>query len=160
MRLIDAPPGSYVTRNWYRRNNINKLRIYVDKTAPDTKNRPKCSYISSNRAERPGTVTNTSTAWGYDDFVLCDRYGNILINQDQNQNQKDNTMAHPEYNSKIIVVTNSSITAAFNTEPEAIEWIAAKLEEAPRIKFKMFKPYQSIEPQIPDLSSLIKKIED
>ena len=156
MRLIDAPPGSYVTRNWYRRNDKNKLRIYVDKTAPDTKNRPKCSYISSNKAERPGFVTDTSTAWGYNDFVLCDKHGDILTNQ----KQKDNTMAHPEYSSKVIVVTNSSITAAFNTEPEAIEWIAAKLEESPRTKFKMFKPYQSIEPQIPDLSSLIKKIED
>ena len=160
MRLIDAPRGSFVTRNWYLRNDKDKLRIYVEETVTDTKSRPRCIYVSSNQDEVPGIVTDTSTAWGYDDFVLCDRYGNVLINQNQNQNQKDNTMAHPGYNSKVIVVTNSNLSASFNTEAEALEWIADKLEEAPRTKFKMFKPYQSIEPQVPDLSSLIKKIVD
>ena len=156
MRLIDAPRGSFVTRNWYRRNDKNKLRIYVEKAVTDTKSRPRCIYVSSNQDEVPGVVTDTATAWEFDDFVLCDKDGNILINQ----NQKDSTMTHPEYSSKVIVVTNSNLSASFNTEAEALEWIADKLEEAPRTKFKMFKPYQSIEPQIPDLSSLIKKIVD
>ncbi|NCB97347.1 MAG: hypothetical protein EOM36_03175 [Bacteroidia bacterium] len=64
------------------------------------------------------------------------------------------------YSASIIVATNSNSSALFDTEASALEWIAGKLEEAPRTKFKMFKPYQTVEPQIPDLSSLIKKIEN
>ena len=156
MRLIDAPRGSFVTRNWNQRNALNRLRIYVDNTATDVKNRPKCYYESSNTNEFPRLVLPTSTAWHYNDFVFCDTDGNILKTQ---PHQKDTIMA-THYSASIIVATNSNSSASFDTEASALEWIAGKLEEAPRTKFKMFKPYQTVEPQIPDLSSLIKKIEN
>ena len=150
MRLIDVPVGSYVTRPWYKRNERNKLRIfgYIS--------RGKMIYTYISNCQNRTFVSTSSSAWGYDDFVFCDIDGNILKTQ---PHQKDTTMA-TSYNAKIIVATNSNLSASFNTEAEALEWIADKLEEAPRTKFKMFKPYQSIEPKIPDLSSLIKKIED
>ena len=150
MRLIDAPPGSYVTRTWYKRNERNKLRIFVYTSG----GKMVCTYISN--CQKHALVSTSSSAWGYDDFVFCDIDGNILKTQ---PHQKDTTMA-THYSARIIVATNSNLSASFDTEASALEWIAGKLEEAPRTKFKMFKPYQSIEPQIPDLSSLIKKIAD
>lgn len=151
MRLVDVPSGSYVTRPWSKRDERNKLRIFVYNSCGDR----IYTYIS-NCQNRTTLVAKASSAWDYDDFVFCDNAGNILKNQ---PHQKDTTMA-VLYSAKIIVATNSNLSASFNTEAEALEWIAGKLEEAPRTKFKMFKPYQSIEPKIPDLSSLIKKIED
>ena len=150
MRLIDVPPGSYVTRPWYKRNERNKLRIFVYTSSGNT----VYTYISNcqNRA----FVAASSSAWSYDDFVFCDIDGNILKIQ---PHQKDTIMAIL-YSAKIIVATNSNLSASFDTEANALEWIAGKLEEAPRTKFKMFKPYQIIEPKVPDLSSLIKKIEN
>ena len=151
MRLDEAPVGSYVTRPWSRRNNRNKLRIYVyqlDKTTPI-----RYKYVDTYAGF--GIVRINSTAWDYDDYVFCDKDGNIL----ENQPQKEQLMATC-YSAKIIVTTNNNTSASFDTEESALEWIAAKLEEAPRTKFKMFKPYQTIEPKIPDLSSLIKKIEE
>ena len=150
MRLIDVPIGSYVTRPWYKRNERNKLRIFV--YASDG----KMIYTYISNCQNRAFVSTSSSAWGYDDFVFCDIDGNILKTQPL---QKDITMA-TSYAAKIIVVTNSNLSASFDTEANALEWIAGKLEEAPRTKFKMFKPYQSIEPKIPDLSSLIKKIEE
>ena len=150
MRLVDVPSGSYVTRPWYKRNERNKLRIFVYNSCGDR----IYTYISN--CQNRTLVAKTSSAWYYDDFVFCDIDGNILKTQ---PHQKDTTMA-ASYSAKIIVATNSNLSASFDTEADALEWIAGKLEEAPRTKFKMFKPYQSIEPKIPDLSSLIKKIED
>ena len=150
MRLIDVPVGSYVTRPWYKRNEHNKLRIF----AYSIGGKRVYTYISNGQNHT--LVSTSSSAWYYDDFVFCDIDGNILKTQ---PHQKDTTMA-TFYSAKIIVATNSNLSASFDTEADALEWIAGKLEEAPRTKFKMFKPYQSIEPQIPDLSSLIKKIVD
>ena len=152
MRLKDAPVGSYVARAWYARNHKNKLRIHVyQSTKTDS---IQYRYID-NTCSGYGTVRINSTAWDYDDYVFCDKDGNIL----ENQPQKEQLMATC-YSAKIIVATNNNTSASFDTEESAFEWIAAKLEEAPRTKFKMFKPYQTIEPKIPDLSSLIKKIEE
>ena len=153
MRLVDVPSGSYVTRPWNRRNNHNKLRIFVYNYSGDRR------YVYRSNLEPPTRVPSNSSAWTYDDFVFCDIDGNILKTQPNLNTTKDTTMA-TLYSAKIIVATNSNVSASFNTEAEALEWVAGKLEEAPRTKFKMFKPYQSIEPKIPDLSSLIKKIED
>lgn len=149
MRLIDVPPGSYVTRSWYKRNERNKLRIFVYTS------RGKMIYTYISNCQNRTFVATTSSAWDYDDYVFCDEDGNIL----ENQPQKEQLMATC-YSAKIIVTTNNNTSASFDTEESAFEWIAAKLEEAPRTKFKMFKPYQTIEPKIPDLSSLIKKIEE
>lgn len=149
MRLIDVPPGSYVTRSWYKRNERNKLRIFAYTS------RGKMIYIYISNCQNSTLVATTSSAWDYDDYVFCDEDGNIL----ENQPQKEQLMATC-YSAKIIVTTNNNTSASFDTEESAFEWIAAKLEEAPRTKFKMFKPYQTIEPKIPDLSSLIKKIEE
>ena len=150
MRLIDVPSGSYVTRPWYKRNERNKLRIFVYTSSG------KMIYTYISNCQNRTFVSTSSSAWDYDDFVFCDIDGNVLKIQ---PHQKDTTMA-ALYSAKIIVATNSNLTSSFNTEADALEWIAGKLEEAPRTKFKMFKPYQSLEPKIPDLSSLIKKIED
>ena len=150
MRLVDVPSGSYVTRASNNRNNVNKLRIFVYNSCGDR----ICTYISNSQNCAP--VTRGSIDWGYDDFVFCDMNGNTLKIQPY---QKDTTMA-TLYTAKIIVATNSNLSASFDTEANALEWIAGKLEEAPRTKFKMFKPYQSVEPKVPDLSSFIKKIED
>ena len=150
MRLIDVPPGSYVTRSWYTRNERNKLRIFVYTS------RGKMIYTYISNCQNRTFVATTSSAWDYDDYVFCDINGNVLKTQ---PHQKDTTMA-TYYSAKIIVTTNNNASVPFDTEESAFEWIAAKLEEAPRTKFKMFKPYQTIEPKIPDLSSLIKKIED
>ena len=150
MRLVDVPSGSYVTRAWCKRNNVNKLRIFVYNSCGDR----IYTYISNS--QNRALVSSNSTAWGYDDFVFCDMNGNILKTQ---PHQKDTSMA-TLYTAKIIVTTNSNLSASFDTEANALEWIAGKLEEAPRTKFKMFKPYQSVEPKVPDLSSFIKKIED
>lgn len=150
MRLVDVPSGSYVTRAWPKRNNVNKLRIFVYTSCGAL----TYTYISNSQNREP--VTSSSTAWSYDDFVFCDINGNILKIQ---PHQQDTLMA-TLYTAKIIVATNSNVSASFDTEASALEWIADKLEEAPRTKFKMFKPYQSVEPKVPDLSSFIKKIED
>lgn len=150
MRLVDVPSGSYVTRPWSKHNERNKLRIFVYNSCGDR----IYTYISNGQNRT--LVPTRSSAWDCDDFVFCDIDGNILKTQ---PHQKDTTMA-TSYSAKIIVVTNSNLSASFDTEADALEWIAGKLEEAPRTKFKMFKPYQSIESKIPDLSSLIKKIED
>ena len=150
MRLIDVPSGSYVTRPWYKRNERNKLRIFVYISC----GKMRYTYISN--CQNHTSVSTNSSAWDYDDFVFCDIDGNILKTQ---PHQKDTIMA-THYSANIIVATNSNSSASFDTEASALEWIAGKLEEAPRTKFKMFKPYQTVEPQIPDLSSLIKKIED
>ena len=150
MRLIDVPPGSYVTRSWYKRNERNKLRIFVYTS------RGKMIYTYISNCQNRTFVATTSSAWDYDDYVFCDIDGNVLKTQ---PHQKDTTMATC-YSAKIIVTTNNNVSASFETEELALEWIAAKLEEAPRTKFKMFKPYQTIEPKIPDLSSLIKKINE
>lgn len=150
MRLIDVPVDSYVTRPWDHRNERNKLRIFVYIS------HGKRTYTYIANCQNRTFVSKSSSAWNYDDFVFCDNDGNILKTQ---PHQKDTNMA-TYYSASIIVATNSNSSALFDTEASALEWIAGKLEEAPRTKFKMFKPYQTVEPQIPDLSSLIKKIEN
>lgn len=152
MKLKDVPVGSYVTRPWYKRNYKNKLRIHVYQLTKTVSIQYR--YIDST-CSGYRIVPINSTAWDYDDYVFCDKDGNIL----ENQPQKEQHMATC-YSAKIIVATNTNVSASFDTEDSALEWVAAKLEEAPRTKFKMFKPYQTIEPKIPDLSSLIKKIEE
>ena len=122
---------------------------------PAYTSRGKMIYTYISNCQNRTFVATTSSAWDYDDYVFCDEDGNIL----ENQPQKEQLMATC-YSAKIIVTTNNNTSASFDTEESAFEWIAAKLEEAPRTKFKMFKPYQTIEPKIPDLSSLIKKIEE
>ena len=147
MKLVDVPPGAYVTRPWYKRNSRNMLRIYVNTNEVPV-------YIDNTVASRGVVVTKHSSAWGYTDFELCDSIGNPLTNQTQ---IKETPMNHATTN--IVVISSDNTVRCYTTEAGALEAIAAKLEEAPRTKFTMFKPYQAIEPKVPDLSDLIRKIE-
>lgn len=146
MKLVDVPPGAYVTRPWYKRNSRNMLRIFIS-----TNEIPV--YVDNTTTSR-SVVTKYSSAWGYTDFELCDSAGNPLTNQTQ---IKETPMNHAT--TKIVVTASDNTIKGYATEAEALEAIAAKLEEAPRTKFTMFKPYQAIEPKVPDLSDLIRKIE-
>lgn len=146
MKLIDVPPGAYVTRPWYKRSTRNMLRIHVPENETPV-------YLDDTTQSR-SVVSRHSSAWGYSDFELCDFRGHPLTIQTK---LKEPTM---NFNNTQVIVTSSDNTVkCYATEAEAFEGIAAKLEEAPRTKFTMFKPYQAIEPKVPDLSDLIRKIE-
>ena len=146
MKLIDAKPGTYVTRHWYTRSNRNMLRIYIPAEGAPL-------YIDNSTPITNNIVYKDSSAWRYTDFELCDSKGNILTTKSQ---IKEPQMNHTT--TKIIVTSSDNTIRGYVTEAEAIEAIAAKLEEAPRTKFTMFKPYQLVEPKVPDLSALIRKI--
>ena len=98
MLLKDVPVDSYVTRTWLRRNNKNKLRIHVYQLDKTTSIR----YEYIDTCAGYGIVHTNSTAWNYDDYVFCDKDGNIL----ENQPQKEQLMATC-YSAKIIVATNN-----------------------------------------------------
>lgn len=68
-------------------------------------------------------------------------------------------MSKEQYkNTKVITLSDNGSLTAHETEDEALEWIADKLEANPRIKHIMFKPYQKVEPKRPNLKDLITKV--
>ena len=82
MKLKDVPVGSYVTRPWYKRNYKNKLRIHVYQLTKTVS--IQYGYIDSTYSGYRIVPIN-STAWDYDDYVFCDKDGNVLKNQPQEE---------------------------------------------------------------------------
>jgi len=96
-------------------------------------------------------VKDYSTAYSYTDFKLCDNFANYI------NIKRTPIMKYEEV--KILVVSNTrAASKAFVSEDEALDWIADCLEESPRSKFTMFKPYQKVEPKRMSLKELIVKI--
>ena len=107
-------------------------------------------YIANGVASAP--VRKVSSAHQYDDFVYSDSTGTTI---------PEGTLMPSFYKStKIIVTVNNEQMQPFASEEDAIQWITAQWSKQPSLKFTMFKPYQRIEPEVPDLSRFIKPIED
>ena len=144
MRILELQPGQFMTRdNWGNRGSQGHLCIGRHADG---------SLHYYDHGNRSSPVRQGSTAYSHTDFRLCQ------IDAQPLPKEKENPM--PQYQDIQIVVTSTTnqTPQAFATEDEALDWIAEKLENSPRTKFTMFKPYQKIEPKRPSLVDLIVKI--
>ena len=142
MRLDEADPGTYVARDWDPKNRYKRMAIAV----------PICglSYQYLINGNIVNTVRKDSIDWDYDDFVYSDEFGTPLT--------KGTSMCPIYKNIKIIVAVNDERIQSFASEDDALQWITSQWAKQPTLKFTMFKPYQTVEPEIPDLSRFIKPI--
>ena len=141
MKITDLLPGEYCTRpHWGNYHSHSDLAI------GRTMDGDLCYYY---KGKFSSVVTKHSSAYDYSNFTLCNKKAQPL--------PKEPTMKYTEI--KIIVASsNQNTTKAFESEESALDWIADQLDNAPRTKFTMFKPYQKVEPKRTILTELITKI--
>ena len=141
MKLIDAKPDSFITRDYDLKSN-KTLAIYIPKRSCEN-----LVYYVNGTPER--SLRKNSIAYLNNDFVYCDRYANPIKSKDIIMHTK---------NAKVIVTTSTDSMNSFVSEEDALLWITEIWQKAPNTKFTMFKPYQTVEPEVPDLKRFIKAI--
>ncbi len=142
MRVTDVKPGEYISRDHW--GTTKQLAITRNSSF-------NLVYINKGQETNPSIVGYNSSAYGYDDFYLSDKYGNKL------PTQKETQMKQEEIN---FIVTNNK-TAEIKTFKEVIDrddYIADMLDRYPRIRFYIFEPTMKVEPKAFNLSELFQKI--
>lgn len=143
MRIVDLKEGEYCTRDkWGYRESRGALCIGL--------HNGKLTYFDRGRPS--SNVRCNSSAYTYNDFALCTQHAKPL----KQATEKENTMKYQDIT--IAVITSDNTTKTFENEEQALDWIADTLDQSPRTKFTMFKPYQKIEPKRQSLAELITKI--
>lgn len=92
-----------------------------------------------------------SSAYYYDDFYLCDRFGKKL-------NKEDLCM---EYDNATVIVLSKfdNVIKSFSSEEEAHRWIIEKIKKDPVVNLKVWsKPDYEVKPKEIDISELIHKL--
>ena len=142
MRVTDVKPGEYISRdNW---GTTKQLAITRNSSF-------NLVYINKGQDTNPSIVGYNSSAYGYDDFYLSDKYGNKLTIQ------KEIQMKQEEIN---FIVTNNKTTEikVFKDELDRDDYISDMLDKYPRIRFYIFEPTMKVEPKAFNLSELFQKI--
>jgi len=135
MWIKDLPAGCYAKREWYQNRdslcigNINGVLMYFKKGIKQEEARTR------------------SSAYQYNDFVPCTREAKPI---------KEFEMDYEDIN--YIVTTNYNGVKGFKTEETALSYIQEEFETDGKLKFKMFKAYQKIEPKRPVLTDFITTI--
>ena len=60
---------------------------------------------------------------------------------------------------KVVVMSSNGVSAAFESEEEALNYIADIIEDDNKAQHIMLKPYQKVVPKRVDLSDLIVKLD-
>lgn len=142
MRVTDVKPGEYISRdNWGTNKQLAITRN--DNFA--------LVYINKGQETNPSIVGYNSSAYGYDDFYLSDKYGNKLTKQKETQMKQEEIS---------FIVTNNKTTEikSFKDELDRDDYIADMLDKHSRIRFYIFEPTMKVEPKAFNLSELFQKI--
>ena len=142
MRVTDVKPGEYISRDHW--GNTKQLAITRNSSF-------NLVYINKGQDTNPSIVGYNSSAYGYNDFYLSDKYGNKL------QTQKETQMKQEEIN---FIVTNNKTTEikVFKDELDRDDYIADMLDKHSRIRFYIFEPTMKVEPKTFNLVELFQKI--
>ena len=149
MRLINCGYGIYARPQWLKRSKPlvavrNKQGTYYVCPDDDT-----CCLI---RGE--------STAYKYDDFeqvsyskLIEQVYGTVAKHLDGVY------MVQNILDIKVVVMSSNSVSAAFESEEEALNYIADIIEDDNKTQHIMLKPYKKAVPFKVNLSDLIVKLD-
>ena len=149
MRLINCGYGIYARPQWLARSKPlvavhNKQGTYYVCPDDDT-----CCLIRE-----------ASTAYKYDDFeqvryskLIEQVYGTIAKHLDGVY------MVKNILDIKVVVMSSNGVSAAFESEEEALNYIADIIEEDNKAQHIMLKPYQKVVPKRVDISKLIVKLD-
>jgi len=118
-----------------------KREVWTDRELMIKREGPN-DFFYYEGTERKGKVAAKSICFIHNDFIKI--------------NKKETKMKDIK-EIKVIVTTNIGCSEYFKTEEEALDYIADKLEDNPRTTFYMYKLYQKVQPERPDLSKLIIK---
>lgn len=142
MKVTDVKPGEYISRDHW--GATKQLALTRNSSF-------KLVYINKGQETNPSIVGYNSSAYGYDDFYLSDKYGNKL------PIQKETQMKQEEIN---FIVTNNKTTEikVFKDELDRDDYISDMLDKYPRIRFYIFEPTIKVEPKAFNLSELFQKI--
>ena len=143
MHTYDFEYGKFYTREaWKHSSSTRNLALTIpneDSYATYYDDGYKGNKLSSNSHVR-----------NYNDFIECTKNAKII------KTTKEPKMEYKK--TKIVVTTSEEKIYRFETEEDALEKIADILEDKPRTKFTMFKPYQKVEPKRITLADLITAI--
>lgn len=133
MKITDLEIGKSCYREDWKKSYLTIKRISMN------------SWGYFEHGEFSSMLKNNSTSFNHDDFKL--------VCKEQKMKIED---------VKVIILETSKETnkasRQFESEDEALDYISDRLEESPRSRFIMFRPYQKVTPKRVDLKGLIESI--